>query len=76
MSLVQPEFLIGDGTFASAPRLFCQQYSLLAQVRGFNMVVLDCLLPSKTRAAYDSMFDVISGLVPGLSCFQFFHFCV
>ena len=69
----QTECFIAGGTFGSAPNLFLQNYSFMSHVRGFNVVVLDCPLPSKTNVVYDTMFDIIEEPLPGnskLSCSQ------
>ena len=52
--LMQADFVIGDGTFASAPNISFQNCSIVIQVSGSNVVVLDCLLMCTTRCSTSS----------------------
>ena len=49
--------IYGDGTFKVCPRYFYQLYTLHAYKQGFYVPRVFCLLPSKTKATYISMFQ-------------------
>ncbi|KRZ00056.1 hypothetical protein T11_8057, partial [Trichinella zimbabwensis] len=53
-----------DGTFQSAPPLFCQIYVILAEALGGVHPVLYALLPDKSRSTYDRLFDMVKEIVP------------
>ncbi|KRZ02278.1 hypothetical protein T11_4168 [Trichinella zimbabwensis] len=53
-----------DGTFQSAPPLFCQIYVILAEALEGVHPVLHALLPDKSRSTYDQLFNMVKGIVP------------
>ncbi|KRZ11298.1 hypothetical protein T11_16897 [Trichinella zimbabwensis] len=53
-----------DGTFQSAPPLFCKIYVILSEAPGGTHPVLYALLPDKSRSTYDRLFDMVKGIVP------------
>ncbi|KAB0801582.1 hypothetical protein PPYR_02653 [Photinus pyralis] len=55
-----------DGTFKIAPNLFHQVYVILAKRYGGVHPVFFALLPNKSRATYDCLFETIKTLAPAL----------
>ncbi|KAG8238223.1 hypothetical protein J437_LFUL017252 [Ladona fulva] len=55
-----------DGTFKIAPPLFSQVYVILGEKHGGVHPMVYALLPSKSRATYGKLFDIIKDLQQGL----------
>ncbi|CAF1552573.1 unnamed protein product [Rotaria sp. Silwood1] len=48
-----------DGTFAVAPRLFEQMYSIHGSIRGKNLPLVYSLLPNKNQETYEEVFTIV-----------------
>lgn len=58
--LCQAEYVFMDGTFKTKPLLFFQTYILATVKAGFCIPLVYCLLPDKTGATYQSLFQLIT----------------
>uniref|UniRef100_A0A6P7FMX7 Uncharacterized protein LOC114331989 n=1 Tax=Diabrotica virgifera virgifera TaxID=50390 RepID=A0A6P7FMX7_DIAVI len=56
----------GDGTFAIAPSLFLQVYTVIATKYNGVHPIFYAMLPNKTRSTYTRMFELIRQIVPNL----------
>ncbi|CAF3759513.1 unnamed protein product [Rotaria sordida] len=49
-----------DGTFAVAPKLFEQMYSIHGSIRGKKLPLLYSLLPNKDQKTYEELFRIVA----------------
>ncbi|CAF1153140.1 unnamed protein product [Rotaria sordida] len=49
-----------DGTFAVAPKLFEQMYSIHGSIRGKKLPLLYSLLPNKDKKTYEELFRIVA----------------
>ena len=60
--LSQSQEVFVDGTFAVAPSLFAQMYTMHIRFLGQMIPVVFALLPDKRRDTYNRLFDIVSRL--------------
>ena len=57
------EWIAGDGTFKVVPTLWTQMWTIHSMVGGFCPPEVYCLLPDKSEATYQRMYDAVCDLL-------------